>query len=108
VPGGPDERGTAGNTELWQALRCKCGELSALVLRADDPQEAAAYVLSYLPKDLDYVIELVRGQKRSPADNEVEARKPASIALSPVITRRRLPGSAVPPTPLPAGSRSRA
>jgi hypothetical protein len=42
--------GAAGKAELWQALRCKCGELSALVLRADDPEAAAAYVLGHLPK----------------------------------------------------------
>jgi hypothetical protein len=42
---------------LWQAMRCKCGELSALVLRADDPEEAATYVLGYLPKHFKYVLE---------------------------------------------------
>jgi hypothetical protein len=42
---------------LWRALRCKCGELRALVLRADDPGEAAAYVLNYLPKHFEGVCE---------------------------------------------------
>jgi len=66
VPLGEDERGADGKAELWQALHCKCGELSALVLRADDPGEAAEYVLSYLPKHFDYVFELIYGQKRRP------------------------------------------
>jgi hypothetical protein len=52
--------------ELWQALRCKCGELSALVLRAEDPGEAATYVLGYLPKHFDYVFEQVYGRLRRP------------------------------------------
>jgi Na+-driven multidrug efflux pump len=105
VPPDQDEAGAAGNAELWQALRGKCGELSALVLRADDPHEAAAYVLSYLPKDLDYVFELVRGQKRPPEGKDVEARKLSSCERSPFSARRGLPELAVPPTPLPAGSR---
>jgi Na+-driven multidrug efflux pump len=62
VPPGPG--GADGKAELWQALRGKCSELSALVLGADDPREAAAYVLGYLPKHLDYVFELIQGQKR--------------------------------------------
>ena len=52
--------------ELWQALRYKCGELSAMVLRAEDPGEAATYVLGYLPKHFDYVFEQVYGPKRRP------------------------------------------
>jgi Na+-driven multidrug efflux pump len=64
VPGGQGEGGTDGKTELWHALRFKCSELSVLVLGADDPREAAEYVLGYLPKHLDYVFELVHGQKR--------------------------------------------
>jgi hypothetical protein len=47
---------------LWQATRCKCGELSALVLRADDPEEAAAFVLGYLPKHFKYVLEPAQGR----------------------------------------------
>jgi hypothetical protein len=50
--------------ELWQELRDKCDELSALVLRADDPKEAATYVLGYLPKHFDYLFELLYGPRR--------------------------------------------
>jgi hypothetical protein len=46
--------------ELWQALRCMCAELSALVVRADDPEEAAAYVLDYLPLHLEAVLGTVQ------------------------------------------------
>src|SRR5262249_43218114 len=66
VPPGQGERDANGNAELWQALHCKCGELSPLVLRADGPGEAAKYVLTYLPKHLEYVFELIYGQKRRP------------------------------------------
>jgi hypothetical protein len=51
----------------------KCGELSALVLRADDPGQAAAYVLRYLPKHLEDVFEVVRGQKRRPVLGDLAA-----------------------------------
>jgi hypothetical protein len=61
---GRDAGGPDGKAQLWQALRCKCGELSSLVLRADDPGEAAAYVVGYLPKHLEYVFELLFGHKR--------------------------------------------
>jgi hypothetical protein len=57
---------------LRQALRAKCGELSALVLRASDPGEAAGYVLDYLPKHFEYVFELIYGQKRRPVLRPVE------------------------------------
>ena len=56
--------GDDAKARLWEAVRFKCGELSALVLRADDPGEAAAYALAYLPKHFDYVFELVQGQRR--------------------------------------------
>jgi hypothetical protein len=62
-----------GQGELWQALRFKCGELSALVLRADDPGKAAAYLLRYLPKHLDFVFELLFGRKRLPVLGGPEA-----------------------------------
>jgi hypothetical protein len=68
-----------GKAELWQALRCKCGELSALVLRAADPGEAVAYVLGYLPKHFEYVLELIHGQKRRPVVSDREAVSPASL-----------------------------
>src|SRR5262245_36502320 len=79
-PPGPDEGDTEGKAELWQALRGKCGELSALVLRAGDPGEAAAYVLDYLPKHFEYVFELIYGQKRRPVPDHREA-------VAPVATR---------------------
>ncbi len=63
VSPGRGERGPGGNAELCHALRCKCGELSALVLRADDPGEAAAYVLGYLPKHFEYMLDLLYCQK---------------------------------------------
>jgi hypothetical protein len=69
---GPGEGGAEGTAELWQALRCKCGELSALVLRADDPGEAATYVLRYLPKHFEYVFELIHGQKSRPVLGDEE------------------------------------
>jgi hypothetical protein len=90
VPPGPEE-GEEGKAELWQALRGKCGELSALVLRAGDPAEAAAYVLDYLPKHFEYVFELIYGQKRRPVPNDREAvgqvarrnGKPSSVISNP-------------------------
>ena len=73
VPPGQDERGADGEGELWQALRSKCGELSALVLRAQHPPEAAAYVLGYLPKHFEYVFEQLFGRKRAPVLTDFEA-----------------------------------
>jgi hypothetical protein len=58
---GVGEGEAASKAELWHALRCKCGELSALVLRADDPEEAAAYVLGYLPRHFKYALEPAQG-----------------------------------------------
>ena len=52
---GPGGGATAGKADLWRALRRKCGELRALVLQANDPEEAAAYVFDYLPKHLEDV-----------------------------------------------------
>jgi hypothetical protein len=75
IPPGPGEA-DGDKAELWQALRCKCGELSALVLRAADPGEAAAYVLGYLPKHIEYVLELIHGQKRRPVVGDREAVSP--------------------------------
>jgi hypothetical protein len=54
---GQGDRGPGFEADLWRALRCKCGELRALVLRADDPGQAAAYVLNYLPKHFEGVCE---------------------------------------------------
>ena len=48
---GPEEN--EGTEELWKALRGKCGELSALVLQSDDPRQAAAFLLGYLPRHFD-------------------------------------------------------
>jgi hypothetical protein len=65
VPPGRDEASAEPEeTEQWRTLRRKCRELSNLVLRANDPKEAAAYVLAYLPKHIEYAFELVHGQKR--------------------------------------------
>ena len=61
-----DQGRTDSEAQLWQLLRSKCGELSSLVLRADDPGEAAAYVLGYLPKHLEYVFEELFCRKRAP------------------------------------------
>jgi hypothetical protein len=66
VPSCDGERAADGKAELWKDLRCKCAELSALVARADDPGEAAAYVLGYLPKDFEYVFEHLGNGKRRP------------------------------------------
>jgi hypothetical protein len=63
APPGSVAVGAEGEGPLWQALRSKCGELSALVLRADDPGEAAAYVLDYLPQHLEHVFEQLFGRK---------------------------------------------
>ena len=60
----PGGGGAVGKADLWRALRCKCGELLALVQRADDPGAAAAYVLGYLPKLFEHVAE------RAPAASE--------------------------------------
>jgi hypothetical protein len=73
LPGAGDG-GTEGKAELWQAMRYKCGELSALVLRADDPEEAAAYVLRYLPKHFKYVLE--PAQDRPLTSTQCESRAP--------------------------------
>jgi hypothetical protein len=59
-----------GQGELWQALRLKCGELSALVLKADDPARAAAYLFDYLPNHLEYVFEQIFGRKRLPVPGQ--------------------------------------
>ena len=67
------ERGGDGQAELWQTLRAKCDDLATLVLWADDPEEAAAYVLGYLPKHLEYLFELSHSQKRVPLLDSVEA-----------------------------------
>jgi hypothetical protein len=64
--------------EFWQTLRCKCGELSALVLRADDPRVAATYVLDYLPRHFEYVFELIHGQKRRPVLGDPKAEYPVA------------------------------
>jgi hypothetical protein len=61
APPGAENGEAEGKAELWQAMRSKCGELSALVLRADDPGEAADYVLGYLPTHLKYVLEPAQG-----------------------------------------------
>ena len=76
--GGPVPPG-AGEGELWQALRNKCGELAVLVLRADDPREAAAYVLGYLPRHFEDVSEQLFGRKRTPTCGAFEQVRPAAL-----------------------------
>jgi hypothetical protein len=70
---GLDQGDADGEGPLWQALRSKCGEIAALVLRADDPGEAAEYVLGYLPKHFEYVFEQLFGPKRRPVLRDSEA-----------------------------------
>ena len=79
VPPGPDKGGADGEGPLWQALRYKCVELSALVLRARDPGEAAAFVLGYLPKHLEQVFEQLFGQKRRPVPKSSGARRLVAV-----------------------------
>jgi hypothetical protein len=79
VPPGEGERGADGEGQLRQALRSKCGELSALVLQAHDPREAAAYALDYLPKHFEYVFEQLLGRKRAPAVSDFKAVRPAAL-----------------------------
>jgi hypothetical protein len=71
-----ERRPPQGQRELWQALRSKCGEVSALVLRAHDPGEAADYVLGYLPKHFDYVFEQLFGRVR-PSTARSARRRPS-------------------------------
>jgi hypothetical protein len=74
-PPGPGARGAFREAELWQALRVKCGELSALVCRADRPGEAAAYVLGYLPTHFEDILELLFGRQRLPATDGLDAER---------------------------------
>jgi hypothetical protein len=73
IPPGTEGVGAEGEGPLWQALRNKCGEISALVLRADDPGEAAAYVLDYLPKHFEHVFEQLFGRKQKRLPNRLES-----------------------------------
>jgi len=67
VLAGPRGAGADGQAGVWTALRGKCGELSALVLRADDPEAAAEYVFGYLQKRLDYAFETLPRAEAPPA-----------------------------------------
>jgi hypothetical protein len=71
--GAPSEKGGDGQAELWRNLRAKCDDLATLVLWADNREEAAAYVLGYLPKHLEYLFELLSIQKRTPVLDGVKA-----------------------------------
>ena len=78
----PNDNGASSGQsegELWQALRYKCGELSALVLRARDPGGAAAYVLGYLPRQFEHVFGQVDGRKRRPALGAFEAARQVAL-----------------------------
>jgi hypothetical protein len=79
-PLGSGWRGTFREAELWQALRRKCGELSDLVCRADRPGAAAAYVLGYLPKHFEDILDLLFGRKRLRAPGGLEAARPVASA----------------------------
>jgi hypothetical protein len=79
VPPRAGDGDAAGKGELWDALRHKCAELSALVLRADDPGEATEYVLEYLPKHFDYVFEQLFGRKRLPVPGGRGAARPVAL-----------------------------
>jgi len=63
APPGHGAGGGDGRSESWRDLRWKCDELMGLVLQTDDPQEAATYVLGYLPKHFDCVFDLLSGGK---------------------------------------------
>ena len=71
--GAQSARGGDGQAELWQNLRARCDDLATLVLSADNREEAAAYVLGYLPKHLEYLFELLYSRKRMPVLYSVEA-----------------------------------
>jgi hypothetical protein len=73
APPGAGDGDAEGKAGLWQAMRCKCEELSALVLRADDPQEAVAYVLGYLPKHFQYVLKPAQGRPATSTPGECPA-----------------------------------
>jgi hypothetical protein len=60
---GDGARGADSGSALWQDLRWKCDEILALVFQADDPEKAAAYVLSYLPRHVEHVFEYLCGRK---------------------------------------------
>jgi len=77
VPPGPGGGAPAARADVWRALRRKCGEFRALVLQADDPAEAAPYVLDYLPNHLEDVCE------RAAAAPEDGGQKPE--ARAPVV-----------------------
>jgi hypothetical protein len=53
--------------------------LSALILRADQPDEAASYVLGYLPKHFDFVFEQLYGRKRRPVLPDFEAVRQVAL-----------------------------
>ena len=72
-------RGATCEGELWQSLRSKCGELSALVLRAHDPGEAVTFVLDCLPRQFEHVFEQVYGRKRRPLPGGFEAARQVAL-----------------------------
>ena len=86
--------GDDAKARLWEAVRSKCSELSALVLWADDPGEAAAYALAYLPKHFDYVFELVQGQRRRRSLG-IPRNRPNAEVRSQNAERKREDGAVV-------------
>src|SRR5262249_18990821 len=63
APAGNSARDAGTRSTSWQDLRWKCDESLAIVFQADDPQEAARYVLSYLPRHVEHVLEFLCGSK---------------------------------------------
>jgi hypothetical protein len=70
---GLSEGGADGKGSSWDLLRCKCDELSALVLRSNNPGEAAGDVLAYLPKRFEHVFEQLLGSERTALLARVES-----------------------------------
>ena len=71
VATGHGATGADSTPKSWRDLRWKCDELMGLVLQTDDPQEAANYVLGYLPKQFGCVFELLSSRKEEGVANLV-------------------------------------
>ena len=85
---GPGGGATADKADLWRALRRKCGELRALVLQADDPAEAAAYVLDHLPNQLEDVFERATAAPEDRGQGpEVRTAGPLTSCFRPLPSR---------------------
>lgn len=71
-PASPSEDG--GEADLYRGIQTKHSEITALILRAEDPQTAAMFVLERLPQSLDYATELLYGPRRRPGLGSFVAR----------------------------------